>query len=245
MGVGSIPGPAFGQGTTQTEGTHGVSADDDEVEQELPDEPPGRGSERERTEATFREFVTARWPALLRTAYLLTGEHDRAEELVQGALVRVHRHWSKVERAGSPDAYVRKVIVNLNTDWWRRLGSRERPVGLVADVDRPGTTDPYASFELREDLWLALRELPARMRATLVLRYFEDLTEADTAQVLGCSLGTVKSQTSRGLDRLGVVLARAQRDDAPGEGRAGAAATAPADPPKTNPPVQGQVRSAR
>jgi RNA polymerase sigma-70 factor (sigma-E family) len=216
------------------------------VERELPGEPPGGGAAgRERTETSFREFVTARWPALLRTAYLLTGEHDRAEELAQGALVRVHRHWSKVERAGSPDAYVRKVMVNLNTDWWRRLGSREHPAGLAAGVDRPSTADPYASFELREDLWLALRELPARMRATLVLRYFEDLTEAETAQVLGCSPGTVKSQTSRGLDRLNGILARAQRDDASGQMRAGAAEAVPPDLPKTTASVHGQVRSTR
>jgi RNA polymerase sigma-70 factor (sigma-E family) len=166
----------------------------DDVEQELPEEPSGGGAGREQAETSFREYVTARWSALLRTAYLLTGEHDRAQELVQNALVRVHRHWSKVESAGSPDAYVRKIMVNLNTDWWRRLGSRERPVGLPTEVDRPTTADPYASFELREDLWSALRELPARMRATLVLRYFEDLTEAETAQVLGCSLGTLNAR---------------------------------------------------
>lgn len=220
-----------------------MSEGDDEVERELLDEPPG-GAGQEQTETSFREFVTARWFSLLRTAYLLTGEHDRAEELVQGALVRTHRHWSKVERAGSPDAYVRKVMVNLNTDWWRRLGSHEHPAGLAAGMDRPSTADPYASFELREDLWLALRELPARMRATLVLRYFEDLTEAETAQVLGCSLGTVKSQTSRGLDRLGGVLARAQRDDAAGQGPVRATA-APPDAPKANLSVQGRIRSAR
>lgn len=216
-----------------------MSAVDDEAERHPPEEPAGGATGRdERPEASFREFVTARWPALLRTAYLLTGEHDRAEELVQGALVRVHRHWPKVERAGSPDAYVRKVMVNLNTDWWRRLGSRERPAGLTAGADRPSTADPYASFELRDELWLALRELPARMRATLVLRYFEDLTEAETARVLGCSIGSVKSQTSRGLNRLGAVLAQARHRDA-----AGAAGAPPPAPPKTSPSIQGQVRS--
>lgn len=161
-----------------------------------------------RLEAEFREFVAARWSALLRTAYLLTGDHGRAEDLVQNALVRVHRHWAKVlaEDDGSeergPEAYVRKTMVNLNTDWWRRLGSRERPGGILPGGDRPSSADAYAEMELREDLWAELRALPAKMRATLVLRYFEDLGEAETADILGCSIGAVKSQCSRGLARL-------------------------------------------
>ena len=161
-----------------------------------------------RLEAEFREFVTARWSALLRMAYLLTGDHGRAEDLVQNALVRVHRHWAKVlaEDDGSeergPEAYVRKTMVNLNTDWWRRLGSRERPGGILPGGDRPSSADAYAEMELREDLWAELRALPAKMRATLVLRYFEDLGEAETADILGCSIGAVKSQCSRGLARL-------------------------------------------
>ena len=161
-----------------------------------------------RLEAEFREFVTARWSALLRMAYLLTGDHGRAEDLVQNALVRVHRHWAKVlaEDDGSeergPEAYVRKTMVNLNTDWWRRLGSRERPGGFLPGGDRPSSADAYAEMELREDLWAELRALPAKMRATLVLRYFEDLGEAETADILGCSIGAVKSQCSRGLARL-------------------------------------------
>ena len=161
-----------------------------------------------RLEAEFREFVTARWTALLRTAYLLTGDHGRAEDLVQNALVRVHRHWAKVladddgsEERG-PEAYVRKTMVNLNTDWWRRLGSRERPGGILPGGDQPSSADAYAEMELREDLWAELRALPAKMRATLVLRYFEDLGEAETADILGCSIGAVKSQCSRGLARL-------------------------------------------
>src|SRR5438445_12211536 len=75
------------------------------------------------TEDDFRDFVTARWSALLRTAYLLTGDRDRAEDLVQSALVRAHRHWPKIRRDGAGEAYVRKTMTNLNTDWWRRLGS--------------------------------------------------------------------------------------------------------------------------
>ena len=153
-----------------------------------------------RAEDEFREFVTARWSALLRTAYLLTGNRERAEDLVQSALVRAHRHWPKIQREGRSEAYVRKTMVNLNTDWWRRLGSREHAVASVPDA-RPGP-DAYAAFDLHDELWAALRELPARMRAVLVLRYFEDLSEAETAALLGCSAGTVKSQSSRGLGRL-------------------------------------------
>ena len=170
-------------------------------------------SSGDRLEAEFHDFVVARWNALLRTAYLLTGDHDRAEDLVQGALVRVHRHWAKVlaDEDGSaerrPEAYVRKTMVNLNTDWWRKLGSRERPGGILPGGDRPSSADAYADMELREDLWAELRALPAKMRATLVLRYFEDLDETETAAILGCSVGTVKSQCSRGLARLQKAMA--------------------------------------
>jgi DNA-directed RNA polymerase specialized sigma24 family protein len=115
------------------------------------------------TEDDFREFVTARWSALLRTAYLLTGDRDRAEDLVQSALVRTHRHWSVIQRGGASEAYVRKTMVNLNTDWWRRLGSRERRVESVPDNRL--TVDAYTNFELRDELWAALQQLPARMRA--------------------------------------------------------------------------------
>jgi RNA polymerase sigma-70 factor (sigma-E family) len=145
---------------------------------------------------------------LLRTAYLLTGDLGRAEDLVQGALVRAHRHWSKLQREGGAEAYVRKIMVNLNTDWWRRLGSREHAVSAVPDAR--AEADAYAAFDLQDELWTALRGLPARMRAVLVLRYFEDLSEAETASILGCSTGTVKSQCSRGLGRLRLALGSAK-----------------------------------
>ncbi|WP_307846781.1 SigE family RNA polymerase sigma factor [Actinospica durhamensis] len=180
-----------------TPARHGASSEP----REGPDHPRlvrSGGGEEER----FREFVAERWLALLRTAYLLTGDHGHAEDLVQNALIRVHRHWAKIERSGSPEGYVRRVMFNLHTDWWRRIGSRERAVRLTADIEHPASADAYASFDLRDELWEALRALPAKMRATLVLRYFEDLGEAETAQILGCSIGTVKSQTSRGLQRL-------------------------------------------
>ena len=199
-------------------------------------------------EAEFREFVTTRWTALLRMAYLLTGDHDRAEDLVQSALVRLHRHWPKVlagdqgSQGRTPEAYVRKTMVNLNTDWWRRLGSRERPGGILPGGDRPSSADAYAEMELREDLWVELRALPAKMRATLVLRYFEDLSEAETAAILGCSVGAVKSQCSRGLARLQKAMTAT-----PGAALRSVPAASPPTPhiPRQPAPSRNQVRSAQ
>ena len=187
-----------------------VDLDYDEDEDE-PD--PGTGTDTDTdtarsTEDDFHAFVSERWSALLRTAYLLTGDRDRAEDLVQSALVRAYRHWAKIQRAGTSESYVRRIMVNLNTDWWRRLGSHEHRVESAPD-SRP-VFDTYAGVEVRDELWSALRELPKRMRAVLVLRYFEDLSEADTAAALGCSVGSVKSQCSRGLARLRLALGSAQ-----------------------------------
>lgn len=152
-------------------------------------------------EAEFRDFVQSRWQQLLRTAYLLTGDHGRAEELLQTALVRTHRRWRQIERTDAPEVYVRRVLVNLHNTWWRRARRREDPTGTVPERAEPGA-DSFAAYEQRDELWRAVLALPPRMRAVLVLRYFEDLTEAEAARVLDCSVGTVKSQTSRGLDRL-------------------------------------------
>lgn len=160
----------------------------------------------------FRLFVAARSSALLRTAYLLTGDYGRAEDLLQTALIRAHRHWRRVQKLGEPEAYVRRILINLNTDWWRRRSSFEQVVGEIRD-EKPHhpATDAFAAYELRDELWEALRTLPPKMRAALVLRYFEDLTEAQTAHLLGCSIGTVKSQCSRGLERLRAVYGQAPR----------------------------------
>ncbi|MEZ0066389.1 RNA polymerase sigma-70 factor (sigma-E family) [Streptacidiphilus sp. MAP12-20] len=155
-------------------------------------------------ETEFRDFVESRWQPLLRTAYLLTGDHGLAEELLQTALVRTHRRWRQIERSDAPEVYVRKVLVNLHRTWWRRARRREDPTGTVPErVDLTADShDAYAAYERRDELWRAVLALPPRMRAALVLRYFEDLPEAEVARILDCSLGTVKSQTSRGLDRL-------------------------------------------
>jgi RNA polymerase sigma-70 factor (sigma-E family) len=149
-------------------------------------------------QVAFQDFVVARRRALLRTAWLLTGDWHTAEDLVQTALMRCYPHWQRIA-SDNPDAYVRKAIVNAHASSWRRRWHGERP---TADLpDRPGS-DEYGAADARRLLITALRRLPARQRAVVVLRYYEDLSEAETAAALGCSLGTVKSQAAKALASL-------------------------------------------
>jgi len=153
-------------------------------------------------QVSFEDFVLARSGSLLRTALLLTGQ-DRAEaeDLLQLALERAYRHWPRICRSGEPERYVRGILANASADRWRRLARRrERP--LPATGAGPALPDHTAAIADRDYLLRALAALPPRQRAVLVLRYFDDLSEAETAQMLGCSLGTVKSQAARGLARL-------------------------------------------
>ena len=153
----------------------------------------------------FRQFMATRSAALLRTAYLLTGDRGHAEDLVQSVLAKAYRHWGRVRRSGVPEAYVRRILVNERNNRWRRDHFRAREV--VGEVpDRPGGDETQAYAD-RDEMWQALRAMPPRTRAVLVLRYWEDLSEAETAELLGCSVGTVKSQASRGLRKLAEVLA--------------------------------------
>lgn len=156
---------------------------------------------RPELEQDFRDFVESRWSDLVRTAVLLTGDHSSAEDLVQQALVIAHRKWGQLERRHeqSSYAYVRAVMVNLQNSWWRRRRVAESSYAVLPE--RPGD-DETTTVEHRDELCRALLGLPAQMRACVVLRYFEDLSEAETAAALGISLGSVKSQTSRGLSRL-------------------------------------------
>jgi RNA polymerase sigma-70 factor (sigma-E family) len=151
-------------------------------------------------EPEFREFVRARYADLLRTGYLLTGNRDVAQDLVHDALLKAMRHWRRIDE---PMAYVRRAMVNERTSRWRRLGLRELLTAAVPDRPGPDTTDRVAA---RDELLAALDRLPARMRTVLVLRYWEDLPEAEVAALMGCAVGTVKSQAARGLARLRVVL---------------------------------------
>lgn len=145
----------------------------------------------------FEEYAAARWPVLFRTALLLTGNPTEAEDLAQTTLVKVFAGWPKVSRADSPDAYVRRMLVNeLTSD--RRRGARRAAIPVPPPVDTLPIDDPGQ----RLDLWQHVLALPPRQRAVLVLRFYEDLTEAETAHVLGVSLGTVKSQAHDALRTL-------------------------------------------
>ena len=143
----------------------------------------------------FGEFVGARSGALLRTAYLLTRDHALAEDLLQTALTKAWFSWSRVD--GSHEAYVRKIMVNTYSSWWRRKWNGER-----ATDELPEQPAQAPDQEGAADLWTALGNLPRRMRAVIVLRYFDDLTETETAALLGISVGTVKSQTAKAFAKL-------------------------------------------
>ena len=148
-------------------------------------------------EAAFRAYVVARLPALLRLAHLLTGSAQDADDLVQTALVRTCGAWPRIRNQGDPDAYVRRVLVNARNSWWSRR-PKDSPLDAYRD---PGVWRGDALDE-RDAMWRALAGLPRRQRAVLVLRYYEDLTEAEIAEVLGCSTGTVKSQAHKALAKL-------------------------------------------
>jgi RNA polymerase sigma-70 factor (sigma-E family) len=148
----------------------------------------------------FRSYVAARSPALLRTAYALTGNRADAEDLLQTALAKTYLSWERIREREAVDGYVRRVMVNTQTSWWRRRKVDERPTGELPD--RPSGRDATADLDLHDALWTALSGLPKRQRAMVVLRYYEDLSEAETAAVMGVSVGTVKSATSRALAKL-------------------------------------------
>ncbi len=147
----------------------------------------------------FDGFVEARSPRLLRTAFLLTRNWATAEDLLQTALTKAWFAWGRIEAA--PEAYVRRTMVTTYTSWRRRRWHGETPTQRIPD--RPGP-EGTASIDDRAVLGEALDGLPPRQRAAIVLRYFEDLSEAETAAAMGCSIGTVKSQTSKALARLRV-----------------------------------------
>lgn len=146
----------------------------------------------------FRDFVHSSSPQLLRTAWLLTGDWHRAEDLVQAALVKALPRWDRLTRRDKPDLYVRKIILNSYLSWRRRRASTEIILDLIPDLPAPDNRD----VDLHADVIAAVRTLPPRQRAVIALRYFDDLAETDTATVLGCSVGTVKSHTARALTAL-------------------------------------------
>ena len=149
-------------------------------------------------DAEFTEFMLGTWPRLARLGYALTGDRSLGEDLAQTALAKAYASWPKVARAGDPEAYVRKIVVNACRDGFRRRHVAEVLTGSLPEQ----MTGDAASFEQRPALFAALMKLPAGQRAVVVLRYWLDLTETQTAAAIGCSVGNVKSQASRALAKL-------------------------------------------
>ncbi|GLY14978.1 DNA-directed RNA polymerase sigma-70 factor [Kineosporia sp. NBRC 101677] len=150
-------------------------------------------------EAAFVRFVTARWPALVQSAYLITVDRGIAEDCVQEALARVHRRWGRIEQ-DNPEPYVRKAVINAALSWRVRRRIREVPLDAAPVPVVEFRSEQLGDFDHR--LMNALRSLPPLMRAAVVLRYLEDRSEGETAHLLGCSPGTVKSASSRGVAKL-------------------------------------------
>lgn len=151
------------------------------------------------SEPGFEEWVAARGPRLLRVAWLLTGDAHLAEDLLQTVLARIWPKWSRIA-AENPEAYARRALVHTHNSWWRRRWRGELPYGDLPE--HAGEADPFAAVDLEHVLAEAIRALPPRQRAVVVLRYFEDLSVAETADVLRCSEGTIKSQSSKALHTL-------------------------------------------
>jgi RNA polymerase sigma-70 factor (sigma-E family) len=145
----------------------------------------------------FREFMYGRWPTMVRLAYALTGDQGHAEEVTQAAFAKAYASWPKVIKAGNPDAYVRQIVINENRNRFRKRRVRE-----LSTDNPPDTPIPSTDLDNRTTLLNALRTLGPRQRAVIVLRYWLDLTETETAAALDCSVGTVKSQASRALATL-------------------------------------------
>jgi RNA polymerase sigma-70 factor (sigma-E family) len=150
----------------------------------------------------FNAYVIARSSALLRTAYLLTGNRTDAEDLLQTTLAKTYLAWDRIREREALDGYVRRTMVNTQNSFWRR----KKPEHLFDEVPDSPSRDEASDSDLHDALWGALAQLSGKQRAMVVLRYYEDLSEADTAAVMGVSVGTVKSTTSRALSKL--------RDDA-------------------------------
>jgi RNA polymerase sigma-70 factor (sigma-E family) len=151
-------------------------------------------------EAEFSEFMDGRWLQLVRLGFVLTGDRGLAEDLAQTALARAYASWPQIRRAGDPDAYVRRVLVNANHARFRKRRVAER---LTATVPEPPPAQAAGGgSEDRVTLLAALMSLPTGQRSVVVLRFWLDMTEAQVAETLGCSVGTVKTQGSRGLARL-------------------------------------------
>jgi RNA polymerase sigma-70 factor (sigma-E family) len=146
-------------------------------------------------ESEFDGFVATRSPALLRSAYLLVQDEGLAEDLLQTALTKAWFAWKRIQ---DPEAYVRRIMVTTSASWWRRRWTGEAPTDAPEELRPAVLAEPAHA----QDLWVAIGHLPRRQRAVVVLRYLEDRSEADTASLMGCSVGTVKSQCAKALAKL-------------------------------------------
>jgi RNA polymerase sigma-70 factor (sigma-E family) len=192
----------------------------------LADQGPGEGPPVHLTGggqpvAVLESLLIARGDRLLRAAVMLAGGQADGEDLLQAALERVYRHWGRIN--GDPEGYLRRTLYHLAADGWRRNGLFRARLGLLHRSD--GGPDETAAVDQRDELIRLLRGLPPRQRTAVILRYWEELSEAETARLMGCSVGNVKSAASRGLRRL---------RELSGEGRGGGeergrTSTAPAD----------------
>ena len=168
----------------------------------------------------FAEFVREVSPRLLRTAYLIGGSQDAAEDLVQEALERACRRWRRIAATEAPEAYVHRIVVNLANDRWRRT-SRLRESEQALAAERLDPRDEYGRLDLRDQLTAMLETLPIRMRTVIVLRYFHDMDDARIADILGITTSSVRSQLSRGLAKLRAAVG--ESEDAAGTAKAEAA----------------------
>jgi RNA polymerase sigma-70 factor (sigma-E family) len=176
---------------------------------------PGGGGPPPQPVAVLEELLLSRGERLLHAAVLLAGSQADGEDLLQAALERVYRYWQRID--GDPEGYLRTTLYHLAADGWRRKGMLRTRLGLLARSDvQP---DPTTTIDQRDQLVRLLRELPPGQRTAIVLRYWEELTEAETARLMGCSVGYVKSAASRGLRRLREL--RVAENDAGNEAAAG------------------------
>jgi RNA polymerase sigma-70 factor (sigma-E family) len=150
--------------------------------------------------AQLEQFLAERGGPLLRTAILMTGSKEAGEDLLQAALERLYRHWRAIDR--DPEGYLRRTLYRLAMDGWRRQRRWRVKLGLLHAASASGSTDGTNHVDDRDQLVRLVVQLPPRQRAAIVLRYWEELSEAEAAEVMGCSVGTVKSAASRGLQRL-------------------------------------------
>lgn len=185
----------------------------------LAQQPSAGWLRRDRTEqsddnADFDEFMSAQWAPLFRTAYLLTGDYQLAEDLLQTSFAKVFLSWSKISRMGQPAAYTRKIVTNQAMSWWRRSSSSEVPTLDIQGGHHVGHEDRVTQASV---VWAVLATLPTKQRAVMVLRYYEDLSEAEIADTLNISPGSVKSHASAARATLAQRLGSLQHDSTNGE----------------------------